>query len=941
VLAQVHDEHDVLPLVGREHELRAAEGVLERLEQPGLRALAISGELGIGKTRLAHEIARLAEWRGALTLWGRAAGPGAAPPFAPIVDALDPYLATARRPPDSPQALAGLLERIARDRALAMFVDDVQWLDRSSCQLLVELLRRSVSAPVLLVLVCRRGQWPAPLSESLSAARTREALTEVSLLALGDETETLIRDKVDADAVDSIRRVSGGNPFYALELAREWRGDGPEPGATAPSIVRAAIAEDLASLSPPALAILRAGAVLGDPFVPRHASAIAGVSPGDAAGTVFELVQRGLCDALLPMFALGFKRPIVRHAVYEGMGLASRLAAHAQAAEVLSAPGVSLTARARHIEHRGRGAKHEGAGAVADDDVALLIGAAEHVARSNPPAAVRWFGAALGRMRHTDERQVTTLLQRSAASLAAGDMADARKSYDTALEIAPAQLLDDAPSLSRLARVEHFLGVTGSTRVLLRRALEREPDARSTALLRIALAIDCWGAGERAEMTEHARLALACSESVDDQPLRARAASIAALASYVSGSTELAAAQLAQAERVVEALTDGDVAGNLECLLLLGYVSHGLERLAPAAQHFDRGVRLSGRSRHLHLLVLFTLGRALCEFMRGRLPQAEQRCDSALHVASQMDNPQLLLWAQGLRSTIALMRGRRAPANEAAKQAADAANRVESGFLRAVAQCCLGILRLEAGQDQADIEHILRHAGGPDLDRLDAGFRPGCYAELARFERMQGRLGAAHQWLVRAEQSAGALGLRGRKATVERARARLILERDPAEATRLAMDAVDGFFEVDQRMEAARALSVAGRAQALDGDELGGAATIERAIAVLAECGADRHLDAAARELRALGVSVKRRPGRRTASSGIEALSRRERDVADLVTQGLTNHEIAEELFVSPKTVEDHLARAFAKVGVSSRASLAAAVESSRAAARTRSRSTG
>jgi DNA-binding NarL/FixJ family response regulator len=76
---------------------------------------------------------------------------------------------------------------------------------------------------------------------------------------------------------------------------------------------------------------------------------------------------------------------------------------------------------------------------------------------------------------------------------------------------------------------------------------------------------------------------------------------------------------------------------------------------------------------------------------------------------------------------------------------------------------------------------------------------------------------------------------------------------------------------------------------------------------------------------------VSRPPERGTASSGVAALSRREREVAELVAHGLPNDRIAEEMLVSAKTVEDHLRRAFAKLGVSSRAALAAAVVAERA----------
>src|SRR5262249_11018779 len=97
---------------------------------------------------------------------------------------------------------------------------------------------------------------------------------------------------------------------------------------------------------------------------------------------------------------------------------------------------------------------------------------------------------------------------------------------------------------------------------------------------------------------------------------------------------------------------------------------------------------------------------------------------------------------------------------------------------------------------------------------------------------------------------------------------------------------------------------------------------LEGARTVFATAGADRLRDSAARELRKLGKRVPRRGAARRAASG-DALSARERQIAELVTAGKTNRQIADELFLSEKTVETHLSHVFAKLGVRSRAAVA------------------
>jgi DNA-binding NarL/FixJ family response regulator len=102
-----------------------------------------------------------------------------------------------------------------------------------------------------------------------------------------------------------------------------------------------------------------------------------------------------------------------------------------------------------------------------------------------------------------------------------------------------------------------------------------------------------------------------------------------------------------------------------------------------------------------------------------------------------------------------------------------------------------------------------------------------------------------------------------------------------------------------------------------------GIADLQHSEQALWECGAARDADAAARELRRLGRRVTRRP-RTDHRTGLAALSPRERDVADEVVTGKTNREIAASLFLSEKTVENHLSRIYSKLDVHSRAALAA-----------------
>lgn len=119
---------------------------------------------------------------------------------------------------------------------------------------------------------------------------------------------------------------------------------------------------------------------------------------------------------------------------------------------------------------------------------------------------------------------------------------------------------------------------------------------------------------------------------------------------------------------------------------------------------------------------------------------------------------------------------------------------------------------------------------------------------------------------------------------------------------------------------AGRADILAGRALARAGEPKAAIERLEQVHATLADCRAKGHRDDAARELRVLGCRPGRRgSARRAQTDGIGALTERERDVAELIVVGLTNRQIAERLVISEKTVESHVTRILAKLGVSSR----------------------
>ncbi len=236
--------------------------------------------------------------------------------------------------------------------------------------------------------------------------------------------------------------------------------------------------------------------------------------------------------------------------------------------------------------------------------------------------------------------------------------------------------------------------------------------------------------------------------------------------------------------------------------------------------------------------------------------------------------------------------------------------------------------------DLGEVDRCLaafRAVGLPDFPSIEPGRRAWLYAALARAELARGDRAAAAAWADRSEETVRVLGLPLAEAWLLHARAAIALDGGEADAAAaLALDAAARAESVDALLPAARCRTLAGVALAAAGRRDEGVRELTRAEAELSQLGAARHRDEAARELRRLGERVSARQ-RRGGGEGLDALSGREREIAELVAEGRTNREIGEQVFLSEKTVEGHLTRIFAKLGVTSRVEVAEAIGRARA----------
>ena len=314
------------------------------------------------------------------------------------------------------------------------------------------------------------------------------------------------------------------------------------------------------------------------------------------------------------------------------------------------------------------------------------------------------------------------------------------------------------------------------------------------------------------------------------------------------------------------------------------------------------------------------LGRVVVLCLQGRLQEASELVESAVEAGRLSGLAQLLAWPLQTQCWVATDRGDVEAALGYGEESLRLARELDQRWITALAGATLGTTRLEAGDAESCRRHMLDAAGGPDLPFLSIQHRCWSYEVLTRADIALGRVEDADGWATRAEAVAVPTRPRATAAARQARAAVRLVSGDGSGAAELALGAAATAESVGAGVLAGRSRTLAGRALVAAGQSNEAIIHLERAEADLTACGAIRYADEAARELRRLGRRVTR--SRRRSGAGDFQLSRRELEIATLVAEGKTNREIAAELYLSDRTVESHLTRVFAKLGVSSRAAI-------------------
>jgi DNA-binding CsgD family transcriptional regulator len=954
------------PFAGRRREL-------DELQQLRLRAAAgegalclLSGDPGIGKTRLAEELTA-AQPGGALVLWGRCVDSPAAPPYLPWVQAVrelrrstgadhfatlagaglpsllqampelaDPVAATRstapRRPDDAEssryalfEAMAATLRAAAAEQPLLIVLDDLHWADEPSLQLLAWLVPELPRTAALLLATYRDADLPADHAlRRLEQDAPRGALARLRLGGLDTpDLAALVRAAGMEDAGDDVAAHlhdhTGGNPFFTIETLRLLAADPASRSWTSavPDSVADVLGRRLGSLSAGCRALLEAAAVAADFSLDLLQSATA-----EPRAHLLDHVDEAVAAGLVVDHhgARDFAHGLVRETVLRGVPRARAARLHGAVAAALEARAGDLTAAATEL------ARHHAAAMEADDAHRpaahrwAVIAAQRATARLAHEEAVRLLTLALDTAEPGDLRsRAALLLDLGDARRRAGDVLGCLDAAEQAMETAAT--LDDGDLRARAALLSR--GVSG-----------HRVGARVVALCRAAAA-----------------------HPARDPALRVRVLSRLAqeqLEGFPSGPPDEGRAREESAEVLRLAEQVGDPAALFDAFnarqMALSGPADVEERLALA----ERTLELGRRTGHPEVLIWGHTWRSDALFQLCRVDEAEADLERSAEIAEMQRDP-LGRWRVLMaRGAFATLRGDLVAARRLSDEALELGRRGNNPAAAYLHQFQLMQLAVLVGGVE-EIEPAFRAMGGA----------PGMFSIHARLLAAMGRVDEARTVLTRGAAASGdaigpaprpvwLLAAAGAADTVTAVGARELAEPlldrlmpflhhnvAAGAGQQTALGAVARFtgrlattlerwpqaeehlgiaIELNTAMGARPHLALAQLDMATMLVRRSRSGDAQRAVSVLAEC---------VPALRALGMAAAveaEELHRDLSGRGVadHPLSRRELEVARMVAVGMSNREIAERLVLAQRTAESHVKNICDKLGFNRRSQIAA-----------------
>ncbi|MEV6653332.1 AAA family ATPase [Streptomyces sp. NPDC051219] len=907
-------------LRGRGQELAALERVLATARAGSSAVLVLRGEAGIGKTALLDYAARRAV--GFRTI--RVAGiesemqlPSAAlhQLCAPVLDRLHQLpgpqrdalsVAFGLREGEAPNrfllglAVLSLLACAAEDQPLACLIDDAQWLDDGSMQVLAFVARRLMAEPMALVFALRESDddrelagLPELIVEGLSEPDARALLASAVRVPL----DPLVRDRIVAEA--------HGNPMALLQVPRALEpadlagGFGLPGGRPVASCIENAFHQRFRSLPQDSRRLLLTAAAepAGDVDVLWRAAGLQEIpveaaAPAEAAG----LVEFGA--------RVRFHHPLVRSAIYRRTSAPDRRVAHRSLAEATD-PHRDPDRRAWHRAHAATGP---------DESVAVDLerSACRAQGRGGAAAAASFLRRA-AELTPDPARRVTRALAAAQAAIDAGG-ADQAHNLLAAAEVGPLDDLQRA-RLERLRARLAFSQLRGSDapRLLLDAAHRLAPLdaalARDTLLEAVGAAIFAGrlseGPGQR-EVAEAARAGPSPST-----PPRTVDVLLDSITSLMIDGSAAGADALRRALHVVRQEQKASAANaDRQWLWLASRVTP--EPLAPELWDDDAwhelatgAVSTAREAGALAVLPMALTYQACFHVHTGEFDTAAALIDEATAISEATGGAPMMYTSL----VLAAWRAQESQALDLIESTTEEVVSRGEGRSLSLAEYATALLYNGLGRYDAALAAATRVCEYEDLaffgwalvELIEAAARSGQpEAATAALDKLTER--------TRASGTDWALGVE--------ACSRALLS-DDQDADALYQEAIEHLGRCRITVHLARARLLYGEWLRRQNRRQESRAQLRSAYETFSRIGADGFAERARRELLATGETVRKRM-----SGAVSELTGQESQIARLARDGHTNSEIAAQLFISPRTVEWHLGNVFSKLGVSSRRQL-------------------
>jgi DNA-binding CsgD family transcriptional regulator len=979
-----------LPLVGRTRELAALEALMEGGRDEGTSVVIVAGEGGVGKSRLVLELGARAERRGWKVAYGRAFPVETGVPYALFADAflpvfreidsdtltvlsrggeaelrcLFPALAIGEAPVDPPAGdpgevrtrlmwnFAEFLKSYAAREPLLCILEDLQWADESSLQLLHFLARQAERQPILILCTYNDTQR----DQSLQLVQTERSLLSLGVgevrrldpLSLEQVTELVcLAFSVDADVVREFSALlfgwTRGNPFFLEEILKSLIASGRISARSGtwigwdasdfslPGSIRDAVLTRVGSLSADARSVAELTAIVGARASYALLASISGLGESALLTALEELCQQRILDeqAESGSIVYDFSHPLVRQTLYNEFGLQRARLLHGAVAEAME-----RFYGDRAFEHADELAFH-----FARTDAshlrpkgALYMAAAGRVAleRRADHEAVSYLRSALERVTEDGESgaslraELVPELARAHQHL--GDFDAAAKLWEAALAHVPPGVPEHADVRRALGMCHFWRGRHADAQREFDAGLEVAAATGDTAVavrLRVAKAHCLQELGKGSEAMETLAPALPLAEELGDPSLLARVHRALALLHVWVGPPDVAREHAERAIQLAKEVDDLSIEFWARWgLAVLEGMRGDTEQMAAAIEKVDQLAK-SARSPVLRLWTADM--RIELAYFHGEWDRGIAIGEKAIAIARSLNQrtllPRLLVWT----SQIHLGRGRHEEAKRLVDEAVEVSGLGTPGavvdvhqvvpvyiglayYLVGVGDFYDAIAAAEKGLEIAEgtgytlwaMHRLLPILGeaclwAGEIDRAD---------EVARLirehsNRLDHKLG--HAWAAACE--ALVMWKRG----------------DPRGAVDRMRAAVVSLEEIPMRWDAARLRrQLAGRLKEI-GREAEAVEELKRVHDVFLKLGAELELEKTRMQFREIG----QRPPPRGVGEGIAGLTQRELEVARMVAQRKSNKAIGRELGMATRTASTHLSNIYQKLGIGSRGELA------------------